>query len=189
MPSSLLRCFLKPIFCAGGQRECGGALSNEAPLRTPGRRTCRHPPWVAARAAGGCTSLLSSHLMCHSLSLAHRGRTLPQRIISFSMPFLMYDMLTHPKSIVISCPAPLFYHRLVRSVAHRSRWCRARLRGHARAHVRGGVDVSQSEARERERTQLNGQEGRKESDERDRPNQTCKCNHASRQETRSTSER
>ena len=33
--------------------------------------------------------------MCHSLSLAHRGSTLPQRIISFSLPFLVSGMLTH----------------------------------------------------------------------------------------------
>ena len=76
-------------------RECGRALSNEAPLRTPGKRTCMHPPWVPARAAGGCTLLLSFHLVCYSLSLAHRGRTLPQRIISFGMPFLVSGMLTH----------------------------------------------------------------------------------------------
>ena len=48
-----------------------------------------------ARAAGGRTSPFSYHLVCHGLSLAHWGRTLPQRIISFSMPFLVSGMLKY----------------------------------------------------------------------------------------------
>ena len=52
MATDLLNAFLKPISVQGGQRECGGALSNEAPLRTPGKRACMHPPWVPVRAAG-----------------------------------------------------------------------------------------------------------------------------------------
>ena len=64
----------------------------------------------------GCS--VPPHLVCHSLSLAHRGNTLPQRINSFRMPFLVSGMLAHHISssfhdlllcfsIVLSCQSSL----------------------------------------------------------------------------------
>ena len=79
------------------------------------RQTYLHASALGPRwTAGGCSLTPSSHLVCHSLSLAYRGSTQPQRIISFSTPFLVSGLLTHQiassfhvpllcSSIVLSC--------------------------------------------------------------------------------------
>ena len=49
---------------AGGQREGGGALSNEAPLRTPGKRTCLSAPGPrCGQLAGHSLHSSSSHVV------------------------------------------------------------------------------------------------------------------------------
>ena len=120
--------FPEAVLCAGGQGVRRGSVQRSSPLHS--RKT-----YLQASALGPSegslgmhfAQLLSYHLVCHSLTVAHRGRTLPQRITSVGMPFVVSGMLTHQQFIVVSRPAPLLFHRLVLSVARRSHPCRGKV--------------------------------------------------------------